>query len=197
VNRPWHRMDDSERRNWQDPEAILSGIGLKAGDTFVDMGCGRGFFTRAAARMVGVRGKVYGVDIDGEAIQSIKTAAASEGLKNIELAVARAEDTVFCKGCADVVFFGIVLHDFADPAQVLANAATMLAPKGILANLDWKKETTPFGPPVAKRFDEATASRLITSAGLVVVSTKESGPYHYLIIARPTAKVDKGPRPAK
>jgi len=31
--------NDPERRKWQDPEAILARIHLKAGLTFVDIGC--------------------------------------------------------------------------------------------------------------------------------------------------------------
>ncbi|MBI2857474.1 MAG: class I SAM-dependent methyltransferase [Chloroflexi bacterium] len=179
-----HEMDDSERRQWQDPEAILTGIGVSAGSTFVDIGCGSGFFTRAAARLVGVNGKAYGIDISSEAIEEAKRRAVTEGLRNIALTSGKAEDMILCEGCADVVFFGIVLHDFESPSKVLRNARHMLKPGGRLANLDWKKQAMPFGPPLQKRFDEAKASALIESAGLIPEPAIESGPYHYLITAR-------------
>jgi hypothetical protein len=67
---------------------------------------------------------------------------------------------------------------------VLRNAAKTLKSGGRLANLDWKKIDQPFGPPLAMRFDEAEARQIIESAGFAVETSKEAGPYHYLILAR-------------
>ena len=48
----------------------------------------------------------------------------------------RAEDTIFCEACADIVFFGMVLHDFSDPVKVLLNTGRMLKATGRLVDLD-------------------------------------------------------------
>jgi ubiquinone/menaquinone biosynthesis C-methylase UbiE len=176
---------DEERRRWQDPEAILASIGLKPGQTFIDVGCGGGFFTLPAARMVGDKGKVYGVDTSDRAIASLKALAEREGLKNLHPIAGKGEETVVCEGCADIVFFGIALHDFQDAARVAANARKMVKPAGRLVNLDWKKDAKSPGPPVHIRFSEAKASRLIEAAGFTIETVRDSGPYHYIIIARP------------
>jgi ubiquinone/menaquinone biosynthesis C-methylase UbiE len=181
----WHHMDETERRKWQNPEAVLKQIGLKPGLTFMDIGCGEGFFTFPAARSIGPGGRVYGLDLDEVSIEEIDKRAAAEGLDNLELRVGAAENTIFCQSCADIVFFGIVLHDFKDPGKVLQNARQMLKRGGKLANLDWKKQSMSFGPPVSIRFDENTAARLIESAGFNIESVTDSGLYHYLLIARP------------
>jgi len=82
----WHfPEDEAERKKWQNPEKILPDIGLKRGSTFVDVGCGEGFFTLPAARIVGKSGVVYGLDIDGEAIQILKEKAKREELDNLVL----------------------------------------------------------------------------------------------------------------
>jgi ubiquinone/menaquinone biosynthesis C-methylase UbiE len=177
-------FDDPERRKWQDPEPILAQIGVKPGVTFVDIGCGGGFFALPAARMVGAKGKVYGLDASAAAIASIKEQASREGLKNLDLTVGRAEEVIVCRHCADIVFFGIALHDFQDPSQVLENTRSIIKPTGILVNLDWKQEAA-IGPPRHIRFDEAKASRLIEAASYKIESIKDSGRYHYLIIAKP------------
>jgi ubiquinone/menaquinone biosynthesis C-methylase UbiE len=183
----WHFVDEAERRKWQDPEAILTDIGLKAGMTFVDIGCGEGFFTIPAAGIVGAGGKVFGVDADKVALQELQKKASAGGLDNLDLTLGMAEDTQPCQGCADIAFLGIVLHDFQDPVRVLGNARKMLKADGKLVNLDWKKQAMGFGPPFEKRFDEAAASRLIRSAGFQIENIKDSGAYHYLITARLTA----------
>jgi ubiquinone/menaquinone biosynthesis C-methylase UbiE len=180
-----HRhANDQERRKWQNPEAILADIGLKAGLTFMDIGCGGGFFTLPAARLVGKSGKIYGIDTNAEYISELRELASGEGLNNLELTVGRAEDTVLCKSCADFIFFGIVLHDFDDPAKVLQNAKKMLNPAGRLVNLDWKKTSMPLGPPLQIRFSEEKSAQLIEAAGFEVISIKDIDPYHYMIVAK-------------
>ena len=181
----FHSWDDSARRQWQDPEAILTGIGLKAGMTFADIGCGGGFFAVPAARMVGKNGKVYGLDAGAASITTLKEQVEKEGLTNLYLTTGRAEDIVVCNHCADFVFFGIALHDFNDPQLVLKNARLTIKPTGKLIDLDWKKEGIPIGPPSHIKFDIAKASGLIEAAGFKVESVKDSGPYHYLITAKP------------
>ncbi len=181
--RIWHYFSEKERREWQNPEDILQQIGLKPGMCFMDIGCGNGFFTLPAARMVGAKGLAYALDTSSSALAEIEKKARSENLENIRLAPGRAEDQVLCEGCADIVFFGIVLHDFEDPSLVLKNCRRMLKKHGILADLDWKKRKMPLGPPVNVRFDEAQASHLIEAAGFRVVSTRDWGQYNYLITA--------------
>ena len=175
--------DETERRKWQNPEDILASIGLRHGSTFVDLGCGEGFFALPAAKLVGEDGKVYGLDIDGEAIRRLKQKASKEGLKNLCLTVGEAEETLLCKKCADIVFFGIVFHDFRDPLRVLSNAQKMLKPTGRLIDLDWKKESMKFGPPLQIRFSQTRASSLIQSSGFKIKTVRKTGPYHYAIIA--------------
>ena len=176
--------DEAERRKWQNPEGILAEIGLTPGQTFIDVGCGDGFFAIPAAKLVGKRGKVYGLDINEEAIQRLKEKADKEGLENLILKVGAAEDLVLCRGCADYVFFGIDLHDFRDPPKVLINAKKMLKPGARLIDLDWKKEPMELGPPIGIRFSQEEAVTRIEEAGFRVHSVKQEGRYHYLIAAR-------------
>jgi ubiquinone/menaquinone biosynthesis C-methylase UbiE len=182
-----HRFfdDEKERRKWQNPEAILADAGVKPGHIFVDVGCGHGFFALPAARLVGNEGRVYGLDFDSEAIDRLKEKAAKGKLRNLILEVGMAEQTVFCDSCADVVFFGIVLHDFGDTSKVLSNAKKMLKPTGRLIDLDWKKELMQLGPPLRIRFNEKEASNLIEKAGFSVDEVKEEGVHHYMIVATP------------
>jgi ubiquinone/menaquinone biosynthesis C-methylase UbiE len=177
--------DDPERREWQNPEEILGSVGLVPGMVFVDPGCGDGFFSLPAARIVGPEGKVFAVDIDAGAVGRLRKRASDEGLAWLVAEAASAEETIACEGCADIVFFGIDLHDFADPAKVIRNAKIMLRPSGKLVDLDWTDRPTPFGPPPSIRFSIAKARQMIEGAGFAVRSSADAGPYHYLIIATP------------
>jgi SAM-dependent methyltransferase len=181
----FHHHDESARRKWQDPEAILADIGLSQGDTFVDVGCGDGFFALPAARIVGKTGSVLCIDIDEVGLGELRTKAEAEGLYRIDRVAGEAETTLACEACADFVFFGINLHDFRDQDAVLANALKMIKPSGLLVDLDWKNEPMEIGPPLQIRFSVKKASGLIEKAGFIVVSVTEPGPMHYMITARP------------
>jgi ubiquinone/menaquinone biosynthesis C-methylase UbiE len=180
--------DDQERRNWQFPERILTEIGLKPGMIFVDVGCGQGFFTIPAARIVGETGKVGALDISQTNIDKLKQKVVKAGLKNVLLKTGKAEDITLCKANADIVFFGIVLHDFENPEKVIQNARIMLKPDGKLIDLDWKKKAMSLGPPLPIRFSEAKARDLITANGFKVESIQNNGMYHYIITAKPEIK---------
>ena len=187
VKRHRYCHDELERRKWQNPEAILLDIGLQSGFTFADIGCGEGFFALPAAKIVGQAGRVFAMDADHDAIARLKTNAAQERLSNLTTQVGEAEETVLCESCADIVFFGIVLHDFKNPSSVLTNAKTMLKPHGRLIDLDWKKRRMELGPPLEIRFSEEDAVRLIESARFKIETVKDAGPYHYVIAAKPQA----------
>ncbi len=176
-------LDEATRRSWYSPEAILKD--LHSDMTFMDIGCGDGFFSILAAKTVGKKGKVYAVDSDASAIEKLNYKAKAEGLKNITAKVGAAEETVFCRECADFVFYSMVLHDFGDPAKVLQNALQMMKPTGRLVDLDWKKQDVPFGPPFKIRFSKEHASDLIRKAGFQISDVKDVGSYHYVVAAKP------------
>ena len=182
-NNDYLAADNSDRREWQNPEVILDSIGLKSGLTFADIGCGGGFFTLPAARIIGESGKVYGLDINPSYIHKLKELALNENLNNLELAVGKAEDIVLCNNCIDIIFFGVVLHDFEDAYKVLENAKIMLKSTGRLVNLDWKKEPMDKGPRLQKRFSVDQALQLFMNASLSIKDIRDMGIYHYMIIA--------------
>ncbi len=179
-------LDEATRRSWFNPEKILEDAGLRSGMIFMDIGSGDGFFSILAAKTVGEKGLVYAVDTDSSAIEKLKRKITQNGFNNVEAVVAEAEDTILCKGCADVVFYSIVLHDFHNPVKVLYNAKQMLKSSGKLVDLDWKKKRMAFGPPEQIRFSEEKASTLITAAGFKIVNVSNAGLYHYVITAKPS-----------
>jgi ubiquinone/menaquinone biosynthesis C-methylase UbiE len=177
------RYDEQQRRKIQNPEQILQNIGIREGMSFVDLGCNDGFFTIPAAQIIGNTGRVYGLDINQQAIDSLKNKLQIINYKNYQLKCAKAEEMAFSDGIADIVFLGTVLHDFMDPLKVLSNAKKLLKNKGILVNLDWQKKDTKLGPPLEIRFSAKYAANLIEQAGFKIKSTANLSKLYYLIIA--------------
>lgn len=179
------REKENLRRAWQNPEETLRKVGLKSGNYFVDIGCGYGFFTLPASRMVGSQGRVYALDINESAIETLQRRLSAESLK-ATLKVGRAEQTVFCEDCMDIIFFSIVLHDFQDQHRVLDNARKMIKNSGILVNIDWKKKPLPLGPPMEKKFSPQKTISLIEDSGFSVLELTDDHRYLYTLTAKPT-----------
>lgn len=177
----FHR--DSERSQWQPAESILDIIDVQQGTTFIDVGCGDGYFAIPAAKRVGPQGRVLGIDVNSATLARLQKKANSESITNLELTAGMAEEYMLCENCGDIVFLGNNLHDFNNAAQVLHNARKMLKPSGKLVSLDWKKKPILFGPPFHIRFSQQEAIDLIIGAQFKITQVQDVGPYHYLIVA--------------
>lgn len=130
-------------------------------------------------------GKGVWIDVNEWALKTLRDRARREGIDNIELRRGMAESIVLCEGCGDVVFYGIVLHDFKDQSRVLMNSKRMLKPGGVLVNLDFRKDSG-VGPPRRVKFTEEEAVGIIEGAGFRVEEVRIIEPYSYLIVATPS-----------
>ena len=77
----------------RNPYKILERAGLKPGQTVLEVGCGPGFFTIPAAKIVGKEGKVYAVDTHPMAIGRVQNKIRKEEITNVSLIQANASDT--------------------------------------------------------------------------------------------------------
>lgn len=173
MDRHQHRFtyNENERRKRQNPELILQNTGLKKGMCFMDIGCNNGFFSLPAARMVGENGKIYAVDIDSDALNDLKNKLRASNISNVEIVNLSAEATMLGENMADVIFFGMCLHDFKDPLKVLKNAKAMLKDDGIIYDYDWREVNAELGPPLSIRLSPEQVKQLAVSAGLKFSST--------------------------
>ena len=67
-----------------DPGALWAGLDLPRGITFLDLGCGQGNYSLAAASRIGPTGVVYAVDLWEEGIAALSERAAREGRANLK-----------------------------------------------------------------------------------------------------------------
>ena len=71
-----------------DPGTLWAELNLPQGITFLDLGCGQGNYSLAAASLIGPAGVVYAVDLWEEGIAALKERAAREGRANLKPLVA-------------------------------------------------------------------------------------------------------------
>jgi ubiquinone/menaquinone biosynthesis C-methylase UbiE len=117
-------------------ERLVREAGITAGMRVLDLGSGAGDVTLLAARIVGPRGRVVGLDSSPKAILSARGRAERAGIGNVEfvqadlLAVGDMRDSIV--GPFDAVVGRLVLEFMPEPSQVLRQASRLVNPGGIV-----------------------------------------------------------------
>jgi SAM-dependent methyltransferase len=118
-------------------DAVLAAAEVGPGDRVLDVGCGTGALTRAAARLAH-EGSALGVDIGQPMIDAARAATAREGgPANAAFERADAQVRPFPAAGLDLVVsrFGVMFFD--DPGAAFANLRHGLAGDGRLAFASW------------------------------------------------------------
>jgi len=121
-------------KDWLFPsvDKRVAGFGIQRGMTVVDYGCGPGRYTIRFAKLVSEQGKVYTVDVQELAIESVNQKANSLGLKNIIPVVAKGYATGIPDHIADMVFALDMFFGVRDPSALLAEIHRIVKPTGVL-----------------------------------------------------------------
>jgi SAM-dependent methyltransferase len=117
---------------------LLAAARIDAGSRVLDVGCGTGSLTRAAARHAS-SGTALGVDLSTAMIAVATARATRDGLANAAFLRADAQVHPFPAAGFDVVVSRTGASFFGDPAAAFANLARATAPGGRLALITWQE----------------------------------------------------------
>jgi ubiquinone/menaquinone biosynthesis C-methylase UbiE len=123
---------------FKDPYKLLKAAGLKRGQKVLEVGCGPGFFTIPAARMVGEEGLVYAVDVNPYAIARVRRKILRNGIKNVSPLLANASDTGLSEKSIDLAFLVGLGHIAGGQEKVIAEIHRILRPGGVLSLQDMR-----------------------------------------------------------
>jgi SAM-dependent methyltransferase len=127
-----------ERTTCRHRDWLLRAELLSPDDDVLDVGCGTGALTRAAARRA-LGGSALGVDLSRRMIERARDLATAERITNAWFEQADAEVHAFAPANVDAVISSFGATFFGDPLRAFANLANTLRPGGRLGLLVWRE----------------------------------------------------------
>lgn len=179
---------------------FLAAAAIEPADNVLDIGCGSGTTTRAAARAAS-RGTVLGVDLSSRMLRLARERAAAEQLTNVTFEQGDAQIHPLPDSHFDVAVSRNGTMFFGDPAAAFKNIARAIKPGGRLVLLAWQPladnewistfrailaagRTLPVPPPTAPSpfslSDPDRVRSLLTTAGFAEVSLTGLSEPHYV-----------------
>jgi SAM-dependent methyltransferase len=169
---------------------LLTAMDVGPDDDVLDIGCGSGLTTRAAARSA-VSGSAVGVDLSAERLAAARRLSEQEGLHNVRFERADAQTHPFpAQGFSlGISRFGTMF--FTDPKAAFTNIARALRPGARLVQLVWQDRRHQEWDAVVRRTlaggrtvpgigaepfslaDPAAAERVLTAAGFTDVQVSD------------------------
>jgi len=109
------------------PTALAS---IKEGEVVVDLGSGAGFDCFLAANKVGESGKVIGVDMTPQMIDSARENARKDNYENVEFRLGEIENLPIADNSVDLIISNCVINLSPDKERVYHEAFRVLKPGG-------------------------------------------------------------------
>jgi SAM-dependent methyltransferase len=138
----WDRAVDAYAQHWH---AVLAGVQAELlaaavpvpGERVLDVACGTGVVSVAAAHAIGPRGQVVGVDLSGQMVEAAARRAQSQRLRQARFARMDAEALELPDAGFDLALCSLGLMYVPDPGVALRELRRVLRPGGRAALAVW------------------------------------------------------------
>ena len=131
---PGINMESRLRLLIHNPEELLGGADIANGQKVLEVGCGTGFFSVAAARIIGDTGQLICLDPVADYVEHVKEKMKDAGLSNVEVLRRDAVETGLHSESVDTaLLYGVLPFPTLPLARLLPEMHRVLKPDGMLA----------------------------------------------------------------
>ncbi|RII35362.1 class I SAM-dependent methyltransferase [Clostridium chromiireducens] len=179
-----HKLDNEKRRELLPPEQTLISLHLQEVDIMADIGCGIGYFTIPASKIVGENGKIFAMDISPEMLKDVEVKISDNNISNVETILTEENDLKLEDNKVTFAFISLVLHEANEKENFISEIKRIISPEGKIAIVEWEKINSDFGPPIDHRLDKKDLIEVLDKLGFTNISTINIGVNFYGIIAQ-------------
>jgi ubiquinone/menaquinone biosynthesis C-methylase UbiE len=127
-------MESRFRYRFFGPTKILEGAEISSGQRVLEIGCGTGFFTLTAAKMVGDQGSLLSMDMLQISVDTVAEKVKKANLNNVHIVKGDALKTQLEDGSFDqVIIFGVIPAPMLPLDKLMAEMHRILKPGGKMA----------------------------------------------------------------
>ncbi len=172
------------------PLNIFKQADVGFGQVVADLGVGgAGYFALQAAKVVGERGRVFGVDVQKSALSNLESRAKMAGVHNIIPIWSNLENVGAAKEIANesvdtALIINVLFQSRDKKDRILAEAHRVLKTDGTLVVIDWKRSGSPLGPTPDLRVHADDIVAMAKTAGFDLTKRFEPGDYHFGLLFR-------------
>ncbi len=124
-------MESRLRYRFFGPMGILRAANIQPGQTVLEVGCGTGFFTLAAAKLIGDQGSLIAMDVLQMSVDEVSRKVQAAGLKNVRVVKGEALDSKLDAETMDaVLMFGVIPAPMLPMDRLLPEMHRILKPGG-------------------------------------------------------------------
>jgi ubiquinone/menaquinone biosynthesis C-methylase UbiE len=174
-------LDRVDRKDIFSAEAALKIVGCITEDIVADIGCGTGYLSIPAAKIVGSAGRVYGFDTSDRMVGHLQQRADREGLKNLTVMQSLEYEFPIAEAFFDIAIMSSVFHEVDDRVRFAKAAAAILKTGGRLVIFEMKPGAAASGPPEHHRVPVEAAKRDLLEAGFEIAASAELNEYYYYV----------------
>jgi ubiquinone/menaquinone biosynthesis C-methylase UbiE len=176
-----------QESSFLNPTKVLVAAGVHDGMKIADLGCGAGFFTRAAARLAGHKGVVWAVDAHQDMLPRVKSLALAEGLHTVEVMRGNIEKESGSKlpgGTFDLCIAANIFFSAGNKKALADEIARVLKRGGRALVVDWAGSFGGLGPQENHVVSAEDVRAMCKEAGLEFEHSIPAGAYHWGLILK-------------
>lgn len=178
-----------QSQTFLDAGKIFDQIEIAPASTVADFGCGPGFFSLELARRVGPNGHVWSLDVLPQALESVMSSAANEGLRQIDVRRVNLEKENGSRLDTESMDFVVIkdmLFQNKDHEVILREAFRVLKSGARALVVEWMTGESIFGPAQEVRIPRATMEALLEKTGFTILMPVQAGDFHYgFVVSKP------------
>lgn len=177
-----HKLDSEKRRKDLPPEKTLKTLLLEEDNYIADIGCGIGYFSIPASKIVGEHGKVFSIDISDEMLEELSKRIKEQNIKNIEIVKGEESNSKVLDNSFDYLFLSNVVHEVENRNEFLKFYLNKLKKDGRIAIIEWKKLKSEHGPRFEERISVEEITQILKENSINIIKEIDLNKYHYGIV---------------